>query len=54
MTLHAGFSADGIHWNINPETIRFEGADPEVAEWVYGYYPRVTLIDGRYYLIFDT
>lgn len=50
MTLHAGFSPDGIHWQLNPETIRFEGADPEVAEWVYGYDPRVTLIDGRYYI----
>ena len=41
MTLHAGFSKDGLKWDINPETIRFEGADPEIGEWVYGYDPRV-------------
>ena len=28
MTLHAGFSKDGIRWNIEPGTIRFQGADP--------------------------
>ena len=48
MTLHAGFSSDGISWNINPETIKFECPDPEVGEWVYGYDPRVTKIDGKY------
>ena len=31
MTLHAGFSKDGLNWDINPETIRFEGADPEIG-----------------------
>ena len=50
MTLHAGFSADGVHWDIRPETIRFQGAAPEVAEWIYGYDPRVCLIEGRYYV----
>ena len=50
MTLHAGFSKDGIHWGINPETIRFEGADPEIAKWEYGYDPRVCLIGDRYYV----
>lgn len=51
MTLHAGFSDDGIHWRINPETIKFECDDPEVGEWVYGYDPRVCYMDGRYYVI---
>ena len=50
MTLHAGFSKDGIHWNINPETIKFDCDDAEIGEWVYGYDPRVTFIDGRYYV----
>ena len=36
MALHTGF--------------RFTGADPEVAEWVYGYDPRVTLLDGKYWV----
>ena len=50
MTLRPGFSDDGINWKINPETIKFEGADPEVGEWVYGYDPRVVEIEGRYYV----
>lgn len=50
MTLHAGFSKDGLHWDINPETIHFEADDPEVGEWVYGYDPRVTFIEDRYYV----
>ena len=50
MTLHAGFSKDGIHWDINPETIKFDCDDAEIGEWVYGYDPRVTFIDGRYYV----
>ena len=50
MTLHAGFSKDGIHWDINPETIKFDCNDAEIGEWVYGYDPRVTFIDDRYYV----
>ena len=50
MRLHAGFSVDGINWEINEEDVKFTGADPEVAEWVYGYDPRVTLLDGKYYV----
>ena len=26
------------------------GADPEIAEWVYGYDPRVAKIDDKYYV----
>lgn len=50
MTLHAGFSKDGIQWDIKPETIKFSCDIPEVAEWVYGYDPRVVEIEGRYYV----
>ena len=50
MRLHAGFSVDGIKWDINEEDVKFSGADPEVAEWVYGYDPRVTFLDGKYYV----
>ena len=50
MTLHAGFSKDGIHWDIQPGTIKFEGADPEVGEWVYGYDPRVAFIENRFWV----
>lgn len=50
MALHVGFSKDGINWDIRPEVLRFQGADPEVGEWVYGYDPRVTLLDGKYWV----
>lgn len=50
MQLHAGFSDDGIHWQINPERIRFISEDPEVAGWEYGYDPRVVWIKDRYYV----
>ena len=50
MTLRAGFSKDGLAWDISPEPLRFEGADPELGPWVYGYDPRVVLLEGRYYV----
>ena len=50
MTLHAGFSDDGVHWRINEETIRFSSDDKEIGQWVYGYDPRVCWIDDRYYV----
>ena len=50
MTLHVGFSKDGIQWDIKPETIKFSCDIPEVAEWVYGYDPRVVKIENRYYV----
>lgn len=51
MELHVGFSDDGIHWQIDPEMIRFECSDPEIGHWVYGYDPRVVWIEDRYYII---
>jgi beta-1,4-mannooligosaccharide/beta-1,4-mannosyl-N-acetylglucosamine phosphorylase len=50
MTLHVGFSKDGINWELDPETIRFEGGDEEVGQWVYGYDPRVCKIEDKYYV----
>lgn len=50
MTLHAGFSKDGINWNINPETIKFQCDIEDVKEWVYGYDPRVCKIEDTYYV----
>ena len=31
MNIFAGFSVDGIHWDINHEPITFQGEDPEVT-----------------------
>ncbi|MGP1621783.1 MAG: glycoside hydrolase family 130 protein [Candidatus Cryptobacteroides sp.] len=50
MTLHAGFSKDGIKWDINRETIKFECDNEEIGKWVYGYDPRVTKIDDKYFV----
>ena len=48
MRLNAGFSKDGIHWEIDPEIIRFRDAPPEIADFEYGYDPRVCRMDDRY------
>ena len=49
MEIHVGFSKDGINWDINEERIHFntEGLDPEVAQWQYGYDPRVCKMEGE-------
>ena len=50
MRLHVGFSTDGLKWDIAEEDVPFEGADPEIGAWDYGYDPRVTKIGDRYYV----
>ena len=50
MDIHAGFSADGVHWRINPNTIDFVCADPEIGKLEYRYDPRVCWIEDRYYV----
>ena len=50
MRLHVGFSVNGIDWDIREDDVHLEGADPEVASWEYGYDPRVTFLDGVYYV----
>ncbi|MEM9414151.1 MAG: glycoside hydrolase family 130 protein [Planctomycetota bacterium] len=50
MKLHAGFSADGLKWDINTQPIEWvvpEGCDPVVE----AYDPRVVKIDNWYYII---
>lgn len=50
MDIFAGFSKDGIHWNINHEPIAFEGEDLEILNREYRYDPRVCKIEDRYYI----
>jgi beta-1,4-mannooligosaccharide/beta-1,4-mannosyl-N-acetylglucosamine phosphorylase len=50
MALHSGRSADGVQWEIEPDPIRFKSDEPEVAQWQYGYDPRVCWIDDRFYV----
>jgi beta-1,4-mannooligosaccharide/beta-1,4-mannosyl-N-acetylglucosamine phosphorylase len=54
MNLHAGRSADGLDWEIDPAPIRFVAADgrvPEIQEtFLHAYDPRVTWLEDRYYV----
>ncbi|WP_268626524.1 glycoside hydrolase family 130 protein [Paenibacillus alvei] len=50
MRLHAGFSKDGINWDINHEPLTFECDDPEIGNFIEGYDPRVCWIEDRYYV----
>lgn len=50
MDIFAGFSKDGIHWDINPEPITFIGEDQEILKREYRYDPRVCFIEDRYYI----
>jgi len=50
MVMHRGFSSDGLSWELDPEPLQFECDEPEIAEFVYGYDPRVVWIEDRYYV----
>jgi len=50
MVMHRGFSADGVNWELDPEQLQFECDEPEIAEFIYGYDPRVVWIEDRYYV----
>ncbi len=50
MDIYAGFSKDGIHWDINSEPIQFIGADGEILQREYRYDPRVVRIEDHYYV----
>lgn len=54
MNLHAGRSADGIRWDIDPEPIVFRPTDGRVGEiqdaFVHAYDPRVTWLEDRWYI----
>lgn len=50
MELHAGFSKDGINWEIDNNRIQFETDIEEMKEFRYGYDPRVVLIEDKYYV----
>lgn len=50
MELHAGFSKDGLHWEINEERIEFVKTSPDLQDFQYGYDPRVCWIEDRFYV----
>ncbi len=49
-TLHVGRSEDGITWDIEPDRLKMQCSDPELATHGYGYDPRVTPVEGVNYL----
>jgi beta-1,4-mannooligosaccharide/beta-1,4-mannosyl-N-acetylglucosamine phosphorylase len=54
MNLHAGRSADGVAWELDPDPISFTPADDRVAEiqqrFEHAYDPRVTRLEDRFYV----
>lgn len=49
MDIYAGFSEDGIHWEIQTQPIVFQG-EAEVTVKEYRYDPRVMFLEDRYYI----
>lgn len=50
MNIFAGFSKDGIHWDIEHEPIKFKAGNTDMIESEYKYDPRVTWIEDRYWI----
>jgi beta-1,4-mannooligosaccharide/beta-1,4-mannosyl-N-acetylglucosamine phosphorylase len=50
MRLHGGRSRDGLHFEIDPEPIRWRGGEGEIGRMVEAYDPRVIRLEGRYYV----
>ena len=50
MNIFAGFSKDGVNWEINHEPIKFKAGNTDMIESDYKYDPRVTWIEDRYWI----
>ena len=50
MNIFAGFSKDGIDWQINPNPIEMKAGNTRMIDSDYKYDPRVTFIEDRYWL----
>ncbi len=50
MNIFAGFSKDGIHWDIEHDPIKFKAGNTDMIESEYKYDPRVTWIEDRYWI----
>ena len=50
MNLHAGRSADGFHWELDPDPIEWQFSEDELATFVHRYDPRVVWLEDRYYV----
>ncbi|WP_317126534.1 glycoside hydrolase family 130 protein [Aureibaculum marinum] len=50
MNIFAGFSKDGINWEINHEPIKMQAGNTQMIESSYKYDPRVVFIEDRYWI----
>ena len=50
MNIFAGFSKNGIDWDIDHEPIRFKAGNTDMIESDYKYDPRVVFIEDRYWI----
>lgn len=50
MNIFAGFSPDGLHWQINHDPIDFQPFGDHFVHSDYKYDPRVTYLDGKYWI----
>ncbi len=50
MRIHRGFSKDGFNFELAPEPIAWQCDDPEIAEFIESYDPRVVPLEGKYYV----
>jgi beta-1,4-mannooligosaccharide/beta-1,4-mannosyl-N-acetylglucosamine phosphorylase len=50
MDLFAGFSSDGINWELDDDPINLTGIEDESLKREYRYDPRVFYLDGKYYV----
>jgi beta-1,4-mannooligosaccharide/beta-1,4-mannosyl-N-acetylglucosamine phosphorylase len=50
MRIHSGRSKDGFNFEIETQPIQFVCDDPEIAEFVESYDPRVCWIEDRFYI----
>lgn len=50
MNIHAGFSKEGMKWDINPDPIVMQAGNTEMIHSDYKYDPRVTFIEDRYWV----
>ncbi|MDF1546399.1 MAG: glycosidase, partial [Bacteroidales bacterium] len=48
MNIFAGFSKDGLNWDIKHEPIKMKAGNTEMIDSDYKYDPRVTYIEDRY------
>ncbi|QKX06653.1 glycosidase [Aquimarina sp. TRL1] len=50
MNIHAGFSKDGIQWDIEAQPIQMKAGNTNMIASDYKYDPRVTYIEDRYWV----